>query len=152
MSIGVEWKSSATEQEFVFVKPNWISVESDILRFSRWTQTNMTVNGLLECGGIQDIKYTQIYKLINFNYTLKKPINVKIIKSSSGDVIGDIEELELYSFGDDEFDVLRELNEELTDLFEDLLSIEYENLGTFPKKWKSILKNYINISSENKRL
>lgn len=92
---------------------------------------------------IKIVKYTQINNLINFNYTLKKPIQVKIIRNMNADVIGDIEELELYSFGKDEFEVLRELNEELTDLFEDLMSIKDENLGKLPKKWKIILKNYI---------
>lgn len=88
------------------------------------------------------IKSIAIDTLINFNYTLKKPIEVKIINNING-VTGDIEELELYSFGDNEFEVLRELNEELVDLFEYLIGIENKNLGKFPKKWKSILKKYI---------
>jgi hypothetical protein len=145
MSKGVELKSSATEQEFVSVKHNWKSAESNVLCVSLWTQTNMTINGLLGYESSPDIKYTQIYQLINFKYSLKKPITVKLIKTSRGEVIGDIEELELYSFGDNEFDVLRELNEELTDLFEDLLSISDGDLGKFPRKWKSLLKEYIAI-------
>lgn len=92
---------------------------------------------------IETVKYTKINKIINFNYTLKQPIEVKIIKKINGDVIGDIEELELYSFGNDEFEVLRELNEDLTDLFEDLINVEDQKLGKFPKKWKAILKKYI---------
>lgn len=88
------------------------------------------------------IYQTTIDALINFNYTLEKPIKVKIIKSTSG-VIGDIEELELYSFGKNEFEVLRELNEELVSLFEDLIEMEDKNLGKHPKKWKSILNQYI---------
>ncbi len=58
-------------------------------------------------------------------------------------VIGDIEELELYSYGDSQFEVLRELNEELVSLFEDLIGMEDRNLGKYPKKWKSILNKYI---------
>lgn len=85
---------------------------------------------------------TEIDTLINFNYTLIKPIKVKIIKNTSG-VIGDIEELELYSYGDNEFEVLRELNEEVVSLFEDLIEMEDKNLGKYPKKWKSILNQYI---------
>ncbi len=88
------------------------------------------------------IRYTTIDTLINFNYTLKTPIEVEIIEDISG-VIGDIEELELYSYGDSEFEVLRELNEELVSLFEDLIGMEDKNLGKYPKKWKSILNQYI---------
>lgn len=88
------------------------------------------------------VNQTEIDTLINFNYTLKKPIKVKITKNTSG-VIGDIEELELYSFGNSEFEVLRELNEEVVFLFEDLIEMEDRNLGKYPKKWKSILNKYI---------
>ncbi len=91
---------------------------------------------------LEIVNQTTIDTLINFNYTLKKPIKVKIIKSTSG-IIGDIEELELYSFGDSEFEVLRELNEEVVSLFEDLIEMEDKNLGKYPKKWKSILNQYI---------
>lgn len=98
--------------------------------------------------GIEIVKYTTINTLINFNYTLKKPIKVKIIEDRSG-VIGDIEELELYSFGSNEFEVLRELNEELVILFEDLIEMENRNLGKFPKKWKSILIRYIKKIDED---
>ncbi len=96
----------------------------------------------------QETIQTTIDTLINFNYELRNPIKVKIIKDTSG-VIGDIEELELYSFGNNEFEVLRELNEELTVLFEDLIEIEDKNLGDFPKKWKSILNRYIKKVDED---
>lgn len=101
------------------------------------------VNKALNYGKeLKIVEQTTIDTLINFNYTLKKPIKVKIIKSTSG-VIGDIEELELYSFGDSEFEVLRELNEEVVSLFEDLTEIGNKNLGKYPRKWKSILNQYI---------
>lgn len=90
----------------------------------------------------QETIQTTIDTLINFNYELRNPIKVKIIKSTSG-VIGDIEELELYSFGDSEFEVLRELNEEVVSLFEDLIEMKNKNLGKYPRKWKSILNQYI---------
>ena len=91
----------------------------------------------------ENMKYIEINNLINFNYSLKRPIEVKIITNIFGEVIGDIEELELYSFGNDEFEVLRELNEDLTDLFEELINLRNENLGKYPKKWKKLLKKYI---------
>ncbi|MFV1976190.1 MAG: hypothetical protein ACC651_10610 [Candidatus Scalindua sp.] len=90
----------------------------------------------------QETIQTTIDTLINFNYELKTPIKVKIIKDTNG-IVGDIEELELYSFGDSEFEVLRELNEEVVSLFEDLIKMEDKNLGKYPKKWKSILNQYV---------
>lgn len=90
-------------------------------------------------------KETYINTLINFNYELKKPIPVRLIREGN-DIIGDIKDLELYSFGNDEFEVLKELNEEITELFEMLINIEDSNLGKFPKSWKSILTRYIQIS------
>jgi hypothetical protein len=144
MNTVAEIKSSGTKQKFILVKTSRTPKERNVFRSFTWTQTSMPDWLFVKGGDIQDIRYTHINKLINFNYTLRKPIKVKIIKNLSGEVIGDIEELELYSFGDDEFEVLRELNEELTDLFEDLLDIADKNLGEFPQKWKSILQKYIN--------
>jgi hypothetical protein len=154
MNTIAEIKSSETSQNiFVTNKPSWSSIESNALYLFNWTQTSLldytNLHGVVKDEDIQSVEYTQIDKLINFNYTLRKPIKVRIIKNLSGEVIGDIEELELYSFGNNEFEVLREINEELTDLFEDLRDVGDDNLGKFPKKWKAILKKYIN---ENKRL
>ena len=59
------------------------------------------------------------------------------------DSVVNIEELEVYSYGDSEFEVLRELNEELVSLFEDLIGMEDKKLGKHPRKWKSILNKYI---------
>lgn len=91
---------------------------------------------------LQEEVNTTIDTLINFQYKLNTPIKVKIVKNSQG-IIGEIEDLELYSFGDNEFEVLRELNEDVTYLFEDLVNMKDENLGKFPKKWKYLLKQYI---------
>jgi hypothetical protein len=148
-------KSTTTEQQFkedaalspydglkytVFLFFDNSTTQSSILNYD---------NPTLICDKeVEIVRYTTIDTLINFNYTLKKPIEVKIIEDISG-VIGDIEELELYSFGNNEFEVLRELNEELTVLFEDLIEIEDKNLGDFPKKWKSILNRYIKKVDED---
>ena len=87
-------------------------------------------------------EFIEIKTLIDSGYELIKPIKVKIIKNNN-EVIGDIEELEIYSFGENEFEVLRELNEEITDLFDDIIKLNEKNLGKYPKKWKAILKKYI---------
>jgi hypothetical protein len=83
----------------------------------------------------------QIETLTNFKYNLKKPITVNIVRDKF-DYIGDIPELELYSYGSNKFEVLRELNEEITELFEKLISMKEDELGKFPKKWKNILEEY----------
>jgi hypothetical protein len=122
-----------------------VTINTNFLFFDHATQSsrlNYASQALNYGKEFETIEQTTIDTLINFNYTLKKPIKVKIIKSTSG-VIGDIEELELYSFGNNEFEVLRELNEELVTFFEDLIEIGDKNLGKFPKKWKSILSRYI---------
>ena len=95
--------------------------------------------------GINNVIHTEfveIKTLIDSGYELIKPIKVKIIKNNN-EVIGDIEELEIYSFGESEFEVLRDLNEEITDLFDDLIKLNDKNLGKYPRKWKAILKKYI---------
>ena len=92
----------------------------------------------------ETIKFDTINTLINFKYDLIKNIPVKL-KRTNGEVIGEIEELEIYAFGRDEFEVLREINEDVTDLFEELIETEDKKLGKFPKKWKNILQKYIRI-------
>lgn len=93
----------------------------------------------------KSVRVTYINTLINFKYELKKPIPVRLIREGN-ELIGEINELEMYSFGNDEFEVLKELNEEITELFEMLINIEDSNLGKYPKNWKSTLKQYIQIS------
>lgn len=95
-------------------------------------------------GGInaEEILYTKIDTLINFNYKLKRPFEVKITKSGD-EVLGEIEELELYSFGNNKFETLRELNQNLTEMYEYLSSKKDANLGKFPLHWKRILLAHI---------
>ena len=148
MSTIAEIKSTGTKNgNYLPEKDSWTSVENNIFRPFDWTQSSFldyrSPCSNAQDGDIQSVKYTEIDKLINFNYALSKPIKVRIIKNLRGEVIADIKELELYSFGNDEFEVLRELNEELTDLFEDLRDIGDDNLGKLPKKWRSILEKHI---------
>lgn len=95
------------------------------------------------------IYFTQLDTLINFNYDLKKPIDVKLIKEGA-EVIGEIADLGIYAFGKSEFEVLREINLDLTELFEEIMTLTDEQLGKRPKYWKKILSNYISIPDGNK--
>ncbi|MFZ1977740.1 MAG: hypothetical protein WAV76_07265 [Bacteroidota bacterium] len=87
----------------------------------------------------------EIKHLINFNYSLKKPIIVKI-KRNGDEYIGDIPELEIYSFGSDKFEVLRNINEEITELFEMLIKINDDKLGKHPKNWKKTLNEFVSFN------
>jgi predicted RNase H-like HicB family nuclease len=86
-----------------------------------------------------------INELINFKYSLRKPIKVTI-EWENGEYLADIEDLEIYSFGKTKDEVLREVNQELTELFEELLTINENNIGQHPKKWKKILSEYIQLN------
>jgi len=83
-----------------------------------------------------------IYGLLNNNYIAIKPFEVKITSINS-EIIGDIEELELYAYGDSEIDVIDELREDILDLYNYLINVKDENLGYYPRRWKQILMTQI---------
>lgn len=93
--------------------------------------------------------HVEVETLMNFNYELKKPIDVVITRQLDGSLVGEIKELELYSFEDSEAAIMRDLNEDLTELFEDLLAIENSKLGKSPAKWKAILQKYIRKTDDD---
>lgn len=86
-------------------------------------------------------------ELIDSKFELLKSIKVKITKDNS-EFIAEIPELKIYAFGESYFEVLREVNRDITDLFEELMGIEEKKLGVVPSKWKKILSNYIQKSSD----
>ena len=94
------------------------------------------------------INFVKLDTLINFKYDLKKPIEVIVIKEGS-DVIGEIADLGIYAFGKNEFEVLREINFDLTELFEEIMKLTDAQLGKRPKYWKKILSNYISMPDGN---
>jgi hypothetical protein len=83
--------------------------------------------------------------LVDHRYELKKPFKVKIKRDESS-FIGEITELDIYAFGDNEFEILREINRDVSELFEELSNLRDKQLGTRPKKWKNILSQYIQKS------
>ncbi len=83
-----------------------------------------------------------IDSLINFNYQLKQPINVHI-EYVDNEYFGTIEELEIYAYAESEAAVLREINIDLTSLFNILIDNPKYQLGKKPKTWKKILTKYI---------
>jgi hypothetical protein len=83
-------------------------------------------------------------KLIEINsleypgYILKKPFCIKILKGEDT-LVGEIEELELYAFGDNIEKIIHELKLDIVDLYEHYRNTENEKLGDKPRKWKKIL-------------
>jgi len=128
-----ETKLSSNKQKLFFLNPlimNAIINKNKLIRINGFNDSDINEENL------------QINTLINFKYYLKKPINVKI-KRDKYEYIGDVPELGIYSFGFNKFEVLREINEEITDLFDEIVNIPDNKLGRCPKKWKKILKDYI---------
>lgn len=71
-------------------------------------------------------------------YVLKKPFCIKILREEET-IVGEIEELELYAFGDNQEEIIDELKMDLIDLYEHYRNIRSEKLGDKPRKWKKIL-------------
>jgi len=86
-----------------------------------------------------------VKELINFKYQLKKPLEI-ILEYENGEWLGYIEALNLYEWGKDEFEVLRQLNEDLTDLFNSVVESKEYSLGLVPSKWKTILEDHIELN------
>ena len=86
----------------------------------------------------------EVEKLIEINslecpdYILKKPFSIKILREEDT-MVGEIDELELYAFGDNLEEIIHELKMDLVDLYEHYSSINNEKLGNKPGKWKKIL-------------
>ena len=87
-----------------------------------------------------EVEYTMPIYIIG-DKSLKKPITVKVIKSFD-EVIGHIEDFNLYSFGIDDKDVLSELSEDLVDLLKKLTSIGDDKLGKSALKCKRLFFDY----------
>jgi hypothetical protein len=88
--------------------------------------------------GMKTEKLIEINSLECPGYILKKPFFIKILKGEDM-LVGEIEELELYAFGDKKEEIIHELKMDLVDLYEHYRSINNEKLGKKPRKWKDIL-------------
>ena len=83
-------------------------------------------------------KLIDINSLDNPDYILKKTFCVKILKGEDT-LVGEIEELELYAFGNNLEEIIDELKMDIVDLFEHYRNTKNEKLGDKPRKWKKIL-------------
>jgi hypothetical protein len=118
------------------------------INFSSPSSVNFTIYPLINLrASVESHEFINLYELIDYKYKLKKPIKVKIIRDGS-EIVGEIPELDIYAFGDTPFEVLREINRDVTELFEEIFSLGEEQLGTAPKEWKKILDDYIEKESD----
>jgi len=83
-------------------------------------------------------KLIEINSLETPGYVLKKPFCIRILREKDT-IVGEIEELELYAFGDNKEEIIDELKMDLIDLYEHYRHIKSEKLGDKPKMWKKIL-------------
>lgn len=67
-----------------------------------------------------------------------RPICIKILREDET-LVGEIQELELYAFGDNQEEIIDELKMDLVDLYEHYRNIKSEKPGDKPGKWKKIL-------------
>ncbi len=88
------------------------------------------------------IEYIYLGGLIHNKYNLKKYIMV-IVTNDGHEVIGEIPELGIYAFGESTFEIIREIEKDIIELYEELFAIDENKLGTIPKKWKSFLAEHI---------
>jgi hypothetical protein len=120
---------------------------SDVNKIEVHNSTSTFVNNIynMDSAITTSLPYIEIIdldELIDFRFKLKKSIKVKITKDEL-DTIGEIPELDIYAFGNNQFEVLREINKDITELFEEIFEHNENQLGTMPKKWKMFLKEYI---------
>jgi hypothetical protein len=101
--------------------PPYSDYHTDLKKKGMGTEKLIEINSL-ECSG----------------YILKKPFYIKILRGEDT-LVGEIEELELYAFGDNNEEIIHELKMDLVDLYEHYCSINNEKLGDKPRKWKKIL-------------
>jgi len=126
---------------------NYLTINENFTHTAELNYGDQSLN-MVEIEPTQEINFVTLETLINFKYDLKKPIKIKVIKEGS-DVIGEIADLGIYAFGKNDFEVLREINYDLTELFEEIMKLSDAQLGKRPKYWKKILSNYISTPDGN---
>lgn len=88
-----------------------------------------------------NFKIIPLNSLRNENYSLKYPIYITI-EHENGNVIASFDDIEAFAYSDNEFEAVDLLCKEIVVLYEDLME-DKENLGPLPRKWLSILQNFI---------
>lgn len=100
----------------------------------------------IEVGTFTHLNYTKCDYINDLNddkYIVGKEISVIVEKDENNEIICDIPELELYSFGATKEESIKQLKIDIIELFDDLVKIPDSKLGIAPIKWKKFLKEHI---------
>jgi hypothetical protein len=84
----------------------------------------------------------------NTQYTLKKPL-VVLVSENEGEYKAEFPILELYAFNEDKNEAIKELLDDFLDLCDDILPLDDDKLGRYPKYWKEVLQNLVIKNGEN---
>ena len=88
-----------------------------------------------------NFKIIPLNSLRNERYSLRYPVYITI-EYENGQVIASFDDVEAFAYSDNEFEAVDLLCQEIITLYDDL-SGDVENLGPLPRKWLSILQDFI---------
>ncbi len=74
------------------------------------------------------------------NYELEIPLKGIIRFFKDGLVVCDVKEIEIFSFGDSEEKVIKQIIEEISNLYRTLNGLDDGKLGRYLLKWKNALQ------------
>lgn len=86
--------------------------------------------------------YAYIEQLEGSKYKIIKPLRVRV-QTDFNEFIGSIDELDIYSFGDDYKEIINEIIEDIIELIEELHFLSDKQLGKKPLKWKKFLSEHV---------
>jgi len=89
-----------------------------------------------------NFKIIPLNSLRNEKYLLKHPIYITI-EYENEQVIASFDDIEAFAYADNEFEAVDLLCQEIILLYNELSEEDKDNLGPLPKKWLSILQNFI---------
>jgi hypothetical protein len=88
-----------------------------------------------------NFKVIALNSLRDEKYALKSPIYITI-EYENEHVIASFDDVEAFAYADNEFEAVDLLCREIIVLYDELME-DKENLGPLPKKWLSILEDFI---------
>jgi hypothetical protein len=88
-----------------------------------------------------NLKIVPLNSLRDDQYSLKYPIYITI-EYEDDHVIAAFDDVEAFAYSDNEFEAVDLLCKEIVMLYSDLVENE-DNLGPLPRKWLSILRDFI---------
>ena len=85
---------------------------------------------------------TNLYTSNDKKYTFYPPIPVNVV-FEDGEFIASIDKLDLFSYSENYNEVIEEINDEVMDVYLDLIELPEDKLGKHPKNWLNYLNKRI---------